>query len=403
MLAALVILGLGVVTLRFHATGHLPHPFQSPPAESFMDFYNTAFWANRPGAYSLWHSVYPPLSFVFLRLFTAPACFGATPYFARQCDLGAIGSILVFYLANIGLVFLSFRRANPRSAVCRTIALCAGLPMLYGLELGNLIIPSFTLFALAEGGLIRSRLLRQAFVAAAINLKPYLLVIVAPQIVRRRWRWLFGVGVAGLLIYAVTLALEGAGSPLDIVTDLIIYTHGEPDLFARNNHLAAISSRGLGLWNEAFPAFFRLGQIGVAACYLAAVVRPRCLRLGRLNILTLTLISSEGMLHTQGYSADYTEIFFLFLIFIGRWRGPVGLTILASSYLLCCALDVDLATAARSTAISFLSGRTVVADFTVSVSQFLRPALFLVVQYGLILLFAQDFRQAVKSRPLLQP
>lgn len=363
-----------------------------------MDYYNTAYWANRPGAYSLWHSVYPPLSFVFLRLWTAPACYVASAYLARECDLRAITPIFFFYIVNVGLVFFSLRKANPRSAIWRTIALCAGLPMLYGLELGNLIIPCFTAFVLAEGHLIRSRALRRVFLAAAINFKPYLLIIVLPQLVRRRWAWLVGVGAAGLLIYTISYAFEGAGSPIDIAQDLLIYSHGEPNLFAQNNHLAEISSKGLGLWNDVFPGLFRLGEIGVVACYVGALLVPRSMRLGRMSILTLTLISGEGMLHTQGYTGDYTEIFFLFLIFMGRWRGPVGLTILAAAYILCCALDFDLASAAHKVAASFLSGRTVVAEFTVSISQFVRPTLLLTIQYGLVLLFAKDFQREIKAR-----
>jgi len=397
MLAALVILGLGVVALRFHTSGHLPHPFQSPPAESFMDFYNTAYWANRSGAYGVWHSVYPPLSFVFLRLWTTPACYLGSPYFARACDLRAITSIFCFYIVNVGLVFFSLRKANPRNAAWRTIALCAGLSMLYGLELGNLIIPCFTAFVLAEGRLIRSPALRRVFLATAINFKPYLLIIALPQLVRRRWGWLFGLGVAGLLIYAITYLFEGSGSPIDMAKDLLVYTHGEPNIFAQNNHLAAISSKGLGLWDVVFPGLFRLSEIGVIGCYVGAFFQPRAINLGRLSILTLTLISGEGMLHTQGYSGDYTEIFFLFLIFMGRWRGRAGLTILTSAYLLCCALDFDVASAAHRVATSFLGGRTVVAEFTVSISQFVRPALLLTIQYGLILLFAKDFRRQIKA------
>ena len=49
-----------------------------------------------------------------------------------------------------------------------------GLPMLYALERGNLLILCFTCFVLGYGDLLRQRWLRCLALASAMNFKPYL-------------------------------------------------------------------------------------------------------------------------------------------------------------------------------------------------------------------------------------
>ena len=53
------------------------------------------------------------------------------------------------------LTWATYRISDARSALPRTIAMSLGLPMLYALERGNLLVPCFTCFALGYGDLIR--------------------------------------------------------------------------------------------------------------------------------------------------------------------------------------------------------------------------------------------------------
>jgi hypothetical protein len=66
ILAALVIGGLALALWRLAWRGYLPQPFYYRTAESLMDLYTPAFWANHADAYDRWGSLYPPLSFVYL-------------------------------------------------------------------------------------------------------------------------------------------------------------------------------------------------------------------------------------------------------------------------------------------------------------------------------------------------
>ena len=53
--------------LSFTQNGYLPSPFVYDKADTFMDFFHTMYWADEPGRYTDWGSVYPPLNFLFLK------------------------------------------------------------------------------------------------------------------------------------------------------------------------------------------------------------------------------------------------------------------------------------------------------------------------------------------------
>ena len=55
----------------FFANGFLPAPFVFDVGDTFMDWFNTAYWAHNPGAYSVWGTIYLPLSFVLTGLLAA--------------------------------------------------------------------------------------------------------------------------------------------------------------------------------------------------------------------------------------------------------------------------------------------------------------------------------------------
>lgn len=76
MLFALAILGLLVrVAYLFDQNGYLPQPFFYEPSDTFMDWFNTAYWARDPGAYDSWRTIYPPLTFVVLRSLGSDRCY----------------------------------------------------------------------------------------------------------------------------------------------------------------------------------------------------------------------------------------------------------------------------------------------------------------------------------------
>ncbi|PMU82808.1 hypothetical protein C1X83_37955, partial [Pseudomonas sp. GP01-A4] len=65
----------------------------------------------------------------------------------------AIGAL---YLIDVILLWIAFRRNDRRTAIPRTAAFAVGLPLLYTLERGNLILAGFAAFIVAYGPVTRS-------------------------------------------------------------------------------------------------------------------------------------------------------------------------------------------------------------------------------------------------------
>ncbi|MEO8812697.1 MAG: hypothetical protein ABI376_07280, partial [Caulobacteraceae bacterium] len=403
-MAVAVLAAFALVAWRFARDGYLPQPFHYDVAGSLMDLYNTAYWANRAGAYEVWHAIYPPLSFVFLRLASIHACYGADGVAGRHCDWLARWVLVAFFAVNGPLVFEAYRRVDPRTALPRAVATSLGLPMLYGLDRGNLLIPCFTFFVLGQGGLLRSRPLRWLSLAVSLNFKPYLLMIIVPYFVRRQWRWLAGLGVAGLAVYLVSFALEGSGTPGQIFEDIRLYlsglsgTHWANIYYATSfwplAHLmtsgasfsAAMSPGAVSAWGAALRLAMRAAQAGCLVCLIAGCLNPSRVNVNRFGALAAAFLLTTV---TAG-SSGYAQIFLFFLVFLEPWRGFTRITILICVYLLCIPADLALWPVIQPPAHSWLGARDVIPDFGVSLGQLLRPAVLLIVQFGLIALNLQD-------------
>jgi hypothetical protein len=109
----------------------------------------------------------------------------------------------------------------------------------------------------------------------------------------------------------------------------------------------------------------------------------------RLSILALSILCSEAAINTQGFSADYTQIFLLFLIFREQTWTLGSSLLVGIAYLLCVTADVTLVDAYSEPIRSFFSGRTVEVDFGLTLSQFVRPLLITALQFVLTLMLCR--------------
>ena len=412
LLAGGVVVGLAWAAWSFWAHGYLPQPFLYDVRSPLIGLYETAYWANSPGAYGVGQNIYPPLSFVFMKLFSIRHCYINNAAFYRGCDWLARLTLLAFFCLNGPLVYKTYRNLGGQASLPRSAAVCLGLPMLYALQCGNVIIVAFTFFVLGCGGLVRSRSLRWLTLAAAINFKPYLLILLVPPLMRRRWRWLAGCVLACGGIYGATWAIEGAGSPLELLHNLQLYAayiaqkHWS-DLYYATSYLPLIhfmsaefhvlgfsGPRSGEAWSVLFMVLMRLAQVGVAVSMAAALFRPAAVNGRRLSAMILAMMLTTI---TNGQSG-YVQIFLFFLVFLEPWRGPTRITILVATYLLCIPVDFALLPVIRGPAQSYLSGRWVMASFGVSVGQLARPAVLLIIQYGLIVLNLADSFGATRRR-----
>ena len=398
--------------LKFLFTvGHLPPPYYRGLSDTLMDWFNVAFYAHNPGAYSAYLSVYPPIAFDFLRVTGLHSCYRFDSFFARDCDwLSKIWMILVWIIAGV-VSFLIYRARDRRTALIRCIATVLGLPMLYALERGNLVIVTFVFFALGHGRLLKSAWMRWVGVAVAINFKPYLVLSVAPQLLKGRWRWLEGAAVATLVVYMISYALKGVGTPAEILTNTFAFTDVPVSylfdwatygatyelliqlLKSQFPMMTFMGSSPMEFMEVLFPTMIHLGQLGVVAVFLGTLWRPGAVPTHRLAALSVAVVTTT--INTGGYS----QLFLLFLVFLEPWKGRGCILALIFAYLLSISVDLPLFNIAHEEENSWLTGRYVGVDLSVEFGEILRPAMVLFIQYGLCATSIADLWRARAATP----
>ena len=414
MLALGVVASAIATVLFFREHGYLPQPFVFDTNDTFMDWFNTAYWANNWGSYDVWRSIYPPLSFVFLDLFSLPGCYLLSPFHARDCDWLGRATIYASYALNVVLLWLSFRRADPATAPMRTTAMALGLPLLFTLERGNLILVCFACFMLAHGPLLQSRLWRGFASAATINFKPYLVLPVLALAIRRDWRMLELAGIATVALYCLSLMLVGSGTPAEIVSNTanwVEFQSGQvwnevnystsfaPFLNMREAQvplLEFVPSRTIENIEFAVPLAIGATQTLALAALLAAWLQPAALPASRIAAILL-----GAYLVTQS-PGGYAQLFLLFLVLLERYRGAGPVIAVSCAYLLCLVGDISLATILDLATESWLSGRPVSPEFGLTWGHFLRPALLILIVWALALdTIHQVVRAHFRHRPAL--
>ncbi|MEO8812688.1 MAG: hypothetical protein ABI376_07235 [Caulobacteraceae bacterium] len=415
-----VLAGIVAVANFLIRLGYLPDPFFHDVNDTFMDWYNPAYWAHNPGAYEIWGSVYPPMSFVFLRLFSVKSCYGllASGFSARSCDRVGVVALAAFMLLNTGLAFLSFRKAGIRCAAPRAIAVGFGAPMLFAWERGNLIVPCFTFFVLAYGRLLRSGWLKLVCAAISVNFKPYLLIAAMGKLMRRDWLWLEGFGVCCAVVYALAYVVLGEGTPVELLRDITGFA-GTPAAPSLTSLRFSTSYSSLLYLLKALPLMYfvgsgpietieglvpiviRLTALGTAVGLLAALWRPSAISTTR--IVTLAM----GLYYVAGGPGGYALSFLLFFVFLQRWNGLSGLVVLVSAYLWCIPWDYTILNMTGQIGDSYLSGRRVIHDLNLTLGDLVRPGLILTLQLGVVaasigdVLRGERFRRAASSGAIL--
>jgi hypothetical protein len=413
-LLALAVLGAIAHAIWFATEyGHLPAPFFYDVSDTFMDWFNTAFWSHDAGAYDSWSTIYPPLSFVVLRLLSNPACYlNSEGLTARDCDwfgYVALGTILA---VNFVLLWFTYRKLEARTAWPRTLALGLGLPMLYTLERGNILLLTFTCVILAFGPLVASARLRWLALGMAINFKVYLVAALAPQLLKRRWRWFEGALIATILVYLLSWMALGAGSPREIYTNIaavagdfeagslldgwyaITYTPFMAILTGSNLPIVGIigsdAVEGLTLL---LPILKLFSQAMIATAAVATFLRPEAVPVHRATCLgvLMAIITSE--------SGGYTQIILFFFIFMERWHGVARPLAIIIAYVLCIPADITIDNYPPGVAESWITGGPVFVNYNLSIGPFVRPLAVMMIAWSISALVIAEVRRDFAANP----
>jgi hypothetical protein len=365
--------------------GFLPQPFVFDTNDTFMDWFHTAYWANHPGAYDVQRSIYPPLSFVFLRLFSLSDCYVASPFAARLRLAGTND--------DRALLWARHRRRRARVLSQRPsnhaahARLSFGLPLLFTLERGNLILVCFIFFAIAHAPITRSRKVQALATALTINFKPYLLL---PHLRRGAAEWPARTRRTcdhrGLSRHA------GSGRcGIDRRTGQQHHQLGHirrwagverNQLFDELRPFLMLDKTGVPLLDfvpsrivegvETFvPLAIRSTQIVALAC-LGAALRPKALSHARIAAVML-----GAYLVTQS-PGGYTQAFLVFLVLLEPARG-IGSRIAVLSPIRCCSSGTGWSPDPADQFGKLARRAPRSPEFGLTIGHFLRPGIIILI------------------------
>lgn len=409
---ALAVVASFVALVRFYIIeGYLPAPFVFDTYDTFMDWFHTAYWAHNEGAYSVWRTIYLPLSFVITGLIADPRCYATSAFDARECDLVGIVALIATYVAAVLVTAVAFYRNDRSSALFRTLAVAVGGPLLFALERGNLILMAYVAFVLIYGRLIKS----QAAVAAAagflVNMKVYLLFPILAFAIEREWRRLELCGLSALAIYLASLAIVGAGSPFELVSNLegwfgsfvmsvwdqVVYstTYAPYLLFDQLYYPVRdfVDQRTVDLLKSVIGYEILVSRSLAFFCLLGAWFYPKAVSLNR---LVFFILMQSFLSQNPG---GYAIALIVFLVFMERRRNFGTMVALVCCYLVSIPMDIPIATVLEVERASWLSGRMATVDYVLTVGAVLRPALFVIMLWSLAIDTLFDIHRAVRAGP----
>lgn len=369
--------------------GYLPAPFYPDSTDTFRDWFSVANWAHVKGAYDTWLAVYPPLSFLLIKYMGLPACYHEDMSMAvRDCDWLGILLLHLFVVMNGIIASMTFMRLDRRTALPRAFTLTAGMPMLFGLERGNIILLCVATGMLGWGPLVRSARLRWFFVGLSVNFKVYLIAGVLVHLIRRRWLWVEGALIATVAVYVVSFALFGEGNPVELTANLLNFAQG---FYSTQATAVAIwynttySTLYQVLTDSTAPVTFLLGsrvverltitllvlirssQLVVLCSLVAAWLRPEVVSPHRLTLLGM------GFVMLAQENPPYALPIIIYLVFMERWKGALVPVALVLTYLISLPIDLNLGSSVWVEQFSYIGNRFVSSERALQLGMFIRP------------------------------
>lgn len=377
-----------------------PQPFFYDIGDTWMDWFNPAYWSHQSGAYDSYKTIYPPLTYVFLKYITWGPCYaGAQGGWGRDCDILGIIALHVTYIICVVVTAASLLKVDRKTALPRSLAVSIGLPMLWALDRGNVILITYIFVLLAFGPLLSSTRARWVCVACAVNMKVYLVGVIAAQLLHRRWRWAEGALVATALVYCISYAIFGSGSPSEIYRNIVDYSDGltinNPlDIWMASSLLPLkalaesqvfpmalfVGSRAANLVIFLVPLIMHTAQAIIAIAAIACFLRPEVVPRTRMIAIAIGL----AILSTE--VSAYTQILVIIFCFMEKSDHFLKKYAIFVCYLVCISADINIDRLPPIVKESFFFQRPVIVEYVVQLGPFLRPLLTLSIPVSLALL-----------------
>lgn len=309
----------------FERHGFLPSPFLYDKSDTFMDLYNTLWWAGDDGRYTVWGSVYPPLNFLLLkalRIVFYQDIQLATPSDFRSLNLAPAYLLCIVHIIA-PFVVVSFPAwrviSRPARLAVATIAAMSA-PLLFSMERGNLIIICLLFLPLAFQEKSNFRTLA---IALLINIKPYFAVLLIGYIIAGDFRrFLQATAFAGAIFLFTGLALD-PDFPLFLL-NLVSFSQNEAvfsgrEVLALPSSISAFSytlttllrdSNNAAIYAQGLVQMISLIELAKAAailCAVALIIAARRRLTERQIMATLIIIVINAGVWVGGYS----QIFYL--------------------------------------------------------------------------------------------
>ena len=415
LLTILVILGFCNLVHEFYYRGFLPLPFVFDTSDTFMDWFNPAFYAHNGRAYGEYISVYAPLSFVLLEILGMPFCYrnAIHPKDVRACDVVGIGAIFFIYALCVIFAAAAFYKKDKKTAAYRTIALSLSLPLLYALERGNLVMLAFVAFFMFYGDLVKRSPAVAATAAFMINLKSYLLFNILGLGIKRDWRLLENAGYVTLGIYAITLAIYGSGTPVELYNNLQTWFSAMSGIVWDQISYSTTYKPFLQFDVGQYPirsfipdrTIFYITLFIKSEVFLSRTVALLCVGLSWFYPKAITKERLAFFLLMQSFISDnpggYGQVFLIFLVFLEPWKNGLVGTSIIMAYLLSIPTDHVMTVALTVDRPSWLTGRTVETVYGLSMGALIRPLAILIMLWTLAIDTLMTIRKLARREPAM--
>lgn len=171
-----------------------------------MDFYNVLFQSQNPEKFTEWRSIYSNFVFTLLNFFYIDECRNSfNSFYLRDCyGLNIIWLIIIYAITILFLSKVYLDSINLKKTIWKFLIFISILfsPLsLFLIERGNLLILAILFLSLAF--LYRKNLfIFSIFMALSINIKIYLIILLAPLFLKKQYKQMFFI-ILFYLIYEI--------------------------------------------------------------------------------------------------------------------------------------------------------------------------------------------------------